>query len=74
MVSDNDELKLVDFGLSKKNSHDQKMHQKVGTPYYIAPEIINNKPYDSKVDMWSVGVMLYVLMSGYMPFEADTRD
>jgi calcium-dependent protein kinase len=45
-----------------------------GTPFYIAPEIIEWKPYGSKADMWSIGVLLYVLLSGYMPFQADSVD
>ena len=39
-----------------------------GTPYYIAPEVIDKKPYGIKADMWSVGVVMYILLSGYMPF------
>lgn len=50
------------------------MRQKVGTPYYIAPEILNNEYYDSKVDLWSVGVMLYMFMCGYFPFDGDSRN
>ena len=38
-----------------------------GTPYYMAPEVMDGN-YDSKVDTWSLGVLLYVFMSGYMPF------
>ena len=45
----------------------------VGTPYYMAPEILNGQ-YDSKCDTWSLGVLLYVFVSGYLPFQGDNRN
>ena len=64
-------VKLGDFGISKglKSTWD-KAKTTVGTPYYLAPEIINNKPYDSKCDIWALGVLLYELMTFKMPFNA----
>jgi NIMA (never in mitosis gene a)-related kinase len=44
----------------------------VGTPYYLSPEIIQGKPYDNKSDIWSLGVLLYEMMTFKMPFEANT--
>jgi calcium-dependent protein kinase len=44
----------------------------VGTPYYMAPEILNGH-YDSKCDTWSLGVLLYVFVSGYLPFQGENR-
>jgi serine/threonine protein kinase len=43
-----------------------------GTPYYMAPETIDGKNCDPKADMWSLGVLLYIMMSGYLPFQAKT--
>jgi len=39
-----------------------------GTPYYMAPETIDGTDFDSKADMWSLGVLFYIMMSGYLPF------
>jgi serine/threonine protein kinase len=44
------------------------MSSAVGTPLYMAPEILCGKKYDVEVDWWSIGVMLYVLLTGYPPF------
>jgi NIMA (never in mitosis gene a)-related kinase len=45
-----------------------------GTPYYLSPEIWRNRPYNSKSDVWSLGVILYEIMSLRLPFEAQTPD
>lgn len=56
-------IKVVDFGTSRGFDPDKKMSQKIGTPYYIAPEVLENN-YDEKCDVWSCGVILYILLSG----------
>ena len=64
-------VKLGDFGISKgfKNTW-EKARTKAGTPYYLSPEIINSKPYDSKNDIWALGVLIYEMMTFKMPFNA----
>ena len=66
-------VKLGDFGIAKgfKNTW-EKAKTKVGTPYYISPEIINSKPYDSKSDIWALGVLIYEMMTYKMPFNATS--
>jgi len=61
------QMKLVDFGTSVMFDPNTKLQQKLGTPYYIAPEVLDRK-YDQKCDMWSCGVILYILLCGYPPF------
>ncbi|XP_068654012.1 CBL-interacting protein kinase 23-like isoform X1 [Aristolochia californica] len=66
-------LKVSDFGLSalpQQVREDGLLHTTCGTPNYVAPEVINNNGYDgAKADLWSCGVILFVLMAGYLPFE-----
>ena len=66
-------IKLGDFGIAKgfKNTW-EKAKTKVGTPYYLSPEIINSKPYDLKSDIWALGVLLYEMMTFKMPFNANS--
>lgn len=67
-----EDLKLVDFGLSNKFSNKfEKLHSTVGTPFYIAPEVLKGN-YDSKCDMWSIGVILFIMLSGDIPFYGNT--
>ena len=72
MLSHTGELKLIDFGLSKRQNGNKKLKTIAGTPYYMAPEVHQGQ-YDSKCDTWSLGVLLYVFMSGYLPFQGANR-
>jgi calcium-dependent protein kinase len=65
--SDSAPVKVIDFGTSRNFDPNEKMNQKFGTPYYIAPEVIRKK-YDEKCDVWSIGVIAYILLCGYPPF------
>ena len=72
MITSSDEIKIIDFGLSKRHKQGEKLHNVAGTPYYMAPEVLEGD-YDEKCDVWSLGVLLYVLMSGYLPFQGENR-
>ena len=67
MLTKSNNVRLVDFGLSKQRNSNKGHTEIAGTPYYMAPEVIGGK-YKEKADIWSLGVLLYVLMSGYLPF------
>lgn len=63
---------LGDFGIAKElKFSEEKANSQIGTPYYLSPEIIENKPYNKKTDVWSLGVLLYELCALKHPFEAS---
>lgn len=64
-------IKIVDFGLSRKFEHGVPMKTKAGTLEYMAPEVFRGS-YSEKCDVWSCGVVAYMLLSGQRPFESDT--
>ena len=69
------ELKLGDFGLAKKLSfRDEKISEMVGTPAYMAPEILENMGYSLEVDIWSLGVIMYYLIIGKLPFNKPNQE
>ena len=66
---DDSKLKLADFGFAKRtNDNDSGLTTQCGTPGYVAPEILEGKVYGTKADVWSIGVITYVLLGGYPPF------
>jgi calcium/calmodulin-dependent protein kinase I len=67
---ENEVIKIADFGFSK-NFGEEKLMTSCGSPGYVAPEVLTCESYDKSVDMWSVGVILYILLCGYPPFYAD---
>mmetsp|Transcript_24774 Transcript_24774/g.21999 ORF Transcript_24774/g.21999 Transcript_24774/m.21999 type:complete len:169 (+) Transcript_24774:252-758(+) len=68
---DFDQIKIIDFGTSLVHSENKLLDEKLGTPYYIAPEVLNKK-YNEKCDLWSIGVITYILLSGMPPFNGNT--
>jgi len=66
-------LKIADFGLAKLTKSDYAMQTACGTPGYVAPEILEGKAYASEVDIWSMGVITYILLCGFPPFYDDNN-
>jgi serine/threonine protein kinase len=66
------DIKLADFGFAKKVSG-KSLDTQCGTPGYVAPEILKGAKYGTEVDMWSCGVIIYILLGGYPPFHDDNH-
>ncbi|VVC37543.1 Hypothetical protein CINCED_3A014345 [Cinara cedri] len=69
--SDFPQVKLCDFGFARIIGEKSFRRSVVGTPAYLAPEVLRNKGYNRSLDMWSVGVIIYVSLSGTFPFNED---
>jgi len=71
-TSENYDIKIIDFGLAKKS--EKPLEMPCGTPGYVAPEILKRKKYHKPVDIWSLGVITYILLCGFPPFHDDQNN
>jgi calcium/calmodulin-dependent protein kinase I len=75
--ADDAEIKVTDFGLAKYLDEDSRdefnMKTACGTPGYVAPEVLSGKAYGKEVDLWSTGVILYILLCGFPPFYSENQ-
>ena len=65
--------KITDFGFACMMDPSKKITLSLGSPLYMAPEVIDRKSYNSKVDIWSLGVMAYMILTGKSPFNGKTK-
>ena len=63
------DIRLLDFGLSKIVGNEEKCTEPYGTLSFVAPEVLQGKPYDKSVDLWSIGIITFLLLCGYLPFD-----
>ena len=71
--NNNSNIKIIDFGLSTLKNKTEKLHTILGTPYYMAPEVLKGE-YNEKCDIWSIGAITYYLLTGSEPFKGETSN
>ena len=74
LMDENYNIKLTDFGWSNYLDNEEKRSTVCGTPIYLAPEMINRKGHDERVDIWCIGVLLFELSTGRVPFQGNNID
>ena len=67
-------IKVTDFGFATYFEKDAKENLVLGSPYYMAPEIIQKKGYDNKVDVWAIGIIVYEMLCGLPPFDVESGE
>ena len=72
--SEKSEPKIVDFGLSKMIGPEEKCNEPFGTLSYVAPEVLEQNSYGKPVDIWSLGVISYLMLAGYLPFDSSNEN
>lgn len=68
------EIKITDFGFATFTQHNTQLTEVLGSPIYMPPEIVKGEQYDNRVDVWSAGVVTYVLITGKPPFYGKTKE
>ena len=72
--SSNADIRLVDFGLGKIIGPGEMCTDPFGTFSYVAPEVLKEKPYSFKVDLFAIGIIAYLLVAGFLPFDHETSE
>jgi len=73
-ATDDTDIAVADFGFACHVSQLGPRYETCGSPLYLAPEMLRGRPYDARVDVWSAGVIVYVLLGGYPPFYAENQN
>jgi len=75
LLDDHDDVnvKLSDFGFATRVYEPRSLTKQCGTPFFVSPEVLMRSPYDQQSDMWSVGVIMYLLLGGDLPFSGRTQ-
>ena len=69
--SDKGQIKIMDFGLSQIMGPQERVVDGFGTLSFVAPEVLVRTPYNKQIDIWSIGIILYYMLSGTLPFDDD---
>ena len=73
LQDDDSHIKVADFGFARRVHTPNSLTSRCGSPTFVAPEILKNIPHDQSADLWSVGVIIYLLLVGYPPFMKETQ-
>ena len=73
LISESGNIKIADFGFVKEYDSSNMLDTLCGSPIYMAPEILQHKKYDGKVDLWSLGIILYEMVTNELPFKATNH-
>jgi serine/threonine protein kinase len=74
MITQDGTLKILDFGIAQLEGASERMGQTPGTTYYMSPEQVAGQHVDTRTDLWSLGVVLYEMLTGHRPLEGETRE
>lgn len=69
--TEDSDIKLVDFGLAKTLGPNETSNEAFGTLCYVAPEILLQNAYDKSVDLWSLGILIHLMLTGTLPFDSE---
>lgn len=72
LQDDDSHIRVADFGFARRVHAPNCLTSRCGSPTFVAPEILKNIPHDQRADLWSVGVIIYLLLVGYPPFAKET--
>lgn len=67
-------MKLIDFGYAHTLKKGETDNKRMGTPYYMAPEVVDKKNYNEKIDVWSLGIILYYTLTGIRPYSGEETE
>ena len=72
MIDEENNVKIIDFGHAVKYSDGELFYKIVGTPLYLSPEIVSNKGYDYRIDIWMIGILYFEMVTGNPPFDGES--
>lgn len=75
LLTEDNRIKLADFGVARlfNSQEDKMMESVVGTPYYMAPEVVLKRSFNEKADLWSLGIILFEMIAGTVPFKGSSH-
>lgn len=73
IINSNIQVKIGDLGFARELSYEDLTQTQCGTPLVMAPQVLNGKRYNHKADVWSLGIVFFEMLTGFMPFTGRNR-